>query len=59
MKRAVSSIVVVAATLVCLSGLFALQPFARMSDGLDRVFSALPAWTARSVKVSEVFSKVA
>ena len=45
MKRAVSSIVVVAATLVCLAGLFALQPFARMSDGLDRVFSALPAWT--------------
>lgn len=45
MKRAVSSIAVVAATLVCLSGLFALQPFAHMSDGLDRAFGTLPPWT--------------
>ena len=45
MKQAVSSIAVVAATLVCLSGLFALQPFAHMTDGLDRFFGALPAWT--------------
>ena len=44
MKPAVSSIAVVAATLVFLSGLFALQPFARLSDGLDRAFGA-PAWT--------------
>jgi hypothetical protein len=45
MKRAVSSIAVLAATLVCLSGLFALQPFVHMADGLDRAFGALPAWT--------------
>jgi hypothetical protein len=45
MKRAASSIAVVAATLVFLTGLFAFQPFARMSDGLDRAFGALPAWT--------------
>jgi len=45
MKRALSSIAVLAATLACLSGLFALDPFARLSDGLDRAFGALPAWT--------------
>lgn len=45
MKRAASSIAVVAATLVFLTGLFAFQPFARISDGLDRAFGALPPWT--------------
>jgi len=45
MKRTVSSIVVVAGTLVFLSGLFALQPFTRLSHGLDRAFGALPPWT--------------
>ncbi len=45
MKRAVSSIAVLAVTLFCLSGLFALQPFVHLSNGLDRAFGALPAWT--------------
>ena len=45
MKRAVSSILVVTATLACLSGLFALDPFSRVSDRLDRLFGAMPAWT--------------
>ena len=35
----------VATTLVFLTGLFAWEPFDRLSDGLDRVFGAPPAWT--------------
>lgn len=45
MKTLGSSLLVLGATFVWLAALFALQPFERANDAMDRAFGALPAWT--------------